>query len=87
MSTTVVVDTSIALKWVLVEDDSALALANQFNLSATYDAHYLALAERKGCEYWTADERLWNVVKTQLPWVRWLGERWASGPAASAPTP
>lgn len=52
----------------------ALELANQLGLPATYDAHYLALAERQGCELWTADERLWNSVKSQLAWVRWLGE-------------
>lgn len=70
----------------LVQSDHALALANQLGLSATYDAHYLALAEREGCEYWTADERLWNAVKTQLPWVRWLGERGTSQ-GAGQPTP
>ncbi len=72
----------------LVQSEHALALANQLNLTATYDAHYLALAEREGCEYWTADERLWNAVKTQLSWVRWLGEHMASGqPASPPPTP
>lgn len=70
-----------------VQSERALALANQFNLSATYDAHYLALAEREGCEYWTADERLWNAVNAQLPWVRWLGERAASGQTANPATP
>ena len=65
----------------------ALKLTNQFNLPAAYDAQYLALAERESCEYWTADERLWNTVRVQLPWVRWLGERAiaAPGPAASLP--
>ena len=70
-----------------VQSERALALANQFDLSATYDARYLALAEREGCEYWTADQRLWNAVKTHLPWVRWLGERAAPAPTASPPTP
>jgi predicted nucleic acid-binding protein len=51
----------------------ALELAQQFRLPATYDAHYLALAEREACDYWTADERLWNGVKQELAWVRWLG--------------
>ena len=51
----------------------ALELAHQFGLPATYDAHYLALAEREGCEYWTADERLWNGVSGKLSWVRWIG--------------
>ncbi len=52
-----------------------MELAERFRRPATYDPHYLALAEREGCEFWTADERLWNAVKADLPWVRWLGER------------
>lgn len=51
----------------------ALELAAQFGLKAVYDAHYLALAEREGCELWTADERLWNTVKDRLGWVQWIG--------------
>lgn len=61
-------DTNLALM------TRALELAGQHSLPATYDAHFLALAEREGCEYWTADERLWNSVKDKVPWVRWLGE-------------
>lgn len=49
-------------------------LAHQFRRPAGYDAHYLALAEREGCDFWTADERLWKAVRPQLTWVRWLGE-------------
>lgn len=52
----------------------AMSLAHTFNLPATYDAHYLALAETKSCELWTADTRLWNTVQGKLKWVRWLGE-------------
>jgi predicted nucleic acid-binding protein len=63
----------------------ALELADRFGLSATYDAHYLALAEREGCEYWTADERLWNSVRAQLGWVRWLGEYSAAGSPTAVP--
>jgi predicted nucleic acid-binding protein len=25
------------------------------------------------CELWTGDRRLYNVVKDELPWVKWLG--------------
>jgi predicted nucleic acid-binding protein len=144
MRNAVVVDTSIAIKWVLNEDDSALALAllaewkkkkmamlapallayeasntlyqnvrrgkitldtaelsmtkvilaglqldfsqdpvlgvraielaNNFSLLATYDAYYLALAERERCEFWTADTRMWNAVKGKFAWVRWMGD-------------
>lgn len=52
----------------------ALEVAHRFGRSASYDAHYLALAELEGCELWTADERLWNTVKGELSWVRWVGE-------------
>ncbi|MBI3961872.1 MAG: type II toxin-antitoxin system VapC family toxin [Deinococcus sp.] len=52
----------------------AFELAHQFSRPTSYDAHYLALAERQGCECWTADERLWNAVREKLSWVRWIGE-------------
>jgi predicted nucleic acid-binding protein len=47
----------------------ALELANHFALPATYDAHYLALAETLGAEFWTADRRLVKAVGGVLPWV------------------
>ena len=47
----------------------ALDLAERFSLPATYDAHYLALAEWLGGEFWTADRRLAQAVQTALPWV------------------
>ncbi len=56
----------------------AFHLARQLGLPAAYDAQYLAVAEREGCECWTADERLWNAVKERLPWVRWIGSRAAN---------
>ncbi len=52
----------------------AIELASRYNLPATYDAHYLALAELKGCELWTADARMWRTVKDQLDWVHWMGD-------------
>ena len=52
----------------------AFELAHQFNLLATYDPHYVALAERENCELWTADSRLWTAVKEKLPRVRLLAE-------------
>lgn len=52
----------------------AIELAHQFRLLATYDAHYLALAEREGCEFWTADTRLWRAVRDKLEWVHTLAE-------------
>ena len=50
----------------------ALELARRFSLPATYDAYFLALAEREECELWTEDKRLKNAVKGKLPWVHSL---------------
>ena len=47
----------------------ALNIATQLKLPATYDAHYLALAQQLGCEFWTADKRLFNAVQATLSWV------------------
>ncbi len=52
----------------------AMELGQQFGLPATYNSHYLALAERKECELWTADARLWNSIRGKLVWLRWLGD-------------
>ena len=41
---------------------------------ACYDAHYLALGERLGCEVWTADRRFWTSTRGTLPWFRWNGD-------------
>lgn len=49
-------------------------LAAQLNRPTAYDSQYLAVAERLGCEFWTADERLWNATRQHLAWVRWLGQ-------------
>jgi predicted nucleic acid-binding protein len=51
----------------------AWMLAKQFNQPRTYDAAYLALAQLNNCEFWTADERLYNSVATRLAWVKWIG--------------
>jgi predicted nucleic acid-binding protein len=45
----------------------AFDMAERLDRPVAYDAHYL------GCEFWTADERLVNVVQEILPWVKWLG--------------
>lgn len=52
---------------------SALDFAAKHELNATYDAHYLALADREGADFWTADRRLWRRVQPTLPWVYLLG--------------
>lgn len=47
----------------------ALAMAERFSLPATYDAHYLALADALQGTLWTADQRLVTAVGDNLPWV------------------
>jgi len=42
-----------------------------FNCSV-YDASYLAVAEKEGISMITADERLYNMVKKDLKWARWI---------------
>lgn len=54
--------------------EKAWELAKRFNRPQAYDSHYLALAEMLGLKLWTADARLHNVARHQLPWVKWLGD-------------
>ncbi|MEA5537299.1 hypothetical protein [Crocosphaera sp. XPORK-15E] len=39
------------------------------SLPATYDAHYLVLAQRFQADLYTSDKRLFNSVKSSLSWV------------------
>lgn len=49
----------------------AQELATQYNLPATYDAHYLALAQWMQIDLWTADSRLINTMKPfKLKWIK-----------------
>jgi predicted nucleic acid-binding protein len=49
--------------------EMALTLAKTFKLSAAYDAHYLALSKLLNAEFYTADKRLYNSVKSSVNWV------------------
>lgn len=49
----------------------AREIAMRYNLSATYDAHYLALAEWMNVNFYTADIKLVNSLKPfKLKWVK-----------------
>ena len=48
----------------------AVRIAAKHGLPAAYDAHYLALAERLGVDFFTTDARLAKAVGDDLPWVR-----------------
>lgn len=52
----------------------ARQIAEQFNQVRVYDSTYAALAELRGCDLWTADERFYNGVRAGLPFVRFVGE-------------
>jgi predicted nucleic acid-binding protein len=53
--------------------ERAWSLAEELGFSHVYDTAYLALAELRGCEFWTADRRLVETCE-RLPFVHWLGE-------------
>lgn len=55
--------------------ERAWQLAKDLELPTVYDAVYLALAEQRGCEFWTADRKLVERTGSRLRWVRALGER------------
>jgi predicted nucleic acid-binding protein len=52
----------------------AWRLAHEFQRPRTYDTAYLALAQLRQCDFWTADARLYNAVGARLSWVRWVGD-------------
>jgi predicted nucleic acid-binding protein len=64
--------------------ERAFALATEYNGPTAYDSFYLALAERLGCEFWTADLKLFNVVSAKLAWVKWIGNFELPQPTAQA---
>jgi predicted nucleic acid-binding protein len=41
---------------------------------SVYDASYLALADVEGIMMITSDKGLYNTVKKNLKWVKWLGD-------------
>ena len=79
----------LALPFVLCDvtaiADRAFAIAHQHQQRA-YDCLYVALAERDGIELWTGDERLYNALHAQHPFVRWIADyqsRWSGGPGTT----
>lgn len=39
-----------------------------------YDSLYIAIAKVSGCNFYTGDSKLYNVLKGKLPCVRWIGD-------------
>jgi predicted nucleic acid-binding protein len=52
---------------------AAYELAKALNRSRTYDVQHLTLAQRLSCEFWTADERMFNAIQSEFPSIHWLG--------------
>lgn len=50
----------------------AREIARQFNQRKVYDATYAALAELRGCDFWTADKAFYDAVKAGLTFVKYL---------------
>lgn len=50
----------------------AREIARLFNQERIYDSLYAALAELRGCEFWTADRLFYEAVKMALPFVKYL---------------
>lgn len=51
----------------------ALEIAEEYN-QKLYDCVPVAMAERYRLEFWTADERLYNALHAQFPFVRWIAQ-------------
>ncbi len=54
--------------------ERARQIARQFNQRRVYDATDAALAELRGCEFWTADRQFYEAVETALPFVKYLAD-------------
>lgn len=54
-------------------EERILEITQRYQRTA-YDGAYLALAEQEGALLITGDERLYNAMKGELAWVRWIGE-------------
>lgn len=63
---------------IVIEHDSTLGkrawiIADRIGAIRVYDCTYAALAEARGCEFWTADKKFFNAAHTQFPFVRFVG--------------
>lgn len=53
--------------------DRVLHFCRVYDRSA-YDASYLAVAEQESLVLVTGDERLYNRMKKEVRWVKWIGD-------------
>lgn len=52
--------------------ERARQLARRFKQERIYDSLYCALADLRGCEFWTADRAFYEAVRRQLSYVKYL---------------
>lgn len=52
----------------------AFDIATRLQQSRAYDTQYLALAEFRRCDFWTADKRFVNAAQRDFGNVRWIGD-------------
>jgi predicted nucleic acid-binding protein len=52
----------------------AFDIAAALNRPRAYDTQYLALAEFRECDLWTADERFVNAARREFPIARFIGD-------------
>jgi len=68
----------VALPIRLVDDAmpfEAFAFAAELGLLASFDAPYVAVANRHGADLWTSDRRLWEKAQSRFDWVHLAPER------------
>lgn len=68
-----ILDTVTLYPAVRVLSRRALEIAGLTAQRSAYDAHYIALAESEGCDYWTDDAPLVHAARGAFPFVRWIG--------------
>jgi predicted nucleic acid-binding protein len=54
--------------------ESAWSWAKSLNAPRLYDMYYIALADREGCDLWTADRRLVRLAGKRFSRARWVGD-------------
>ncbi len=52
--------------------DRARQIARKCNQRRVYDSTYAALAELRGCEFWTADKSFYDAAEAVLTFVKYL---------------
>ena len=51
----------------------AIDSAEELSQRNAYDCHYLALAESRNCDFWTADQPFYRAARGFYSRVRWIG--------------